>query len=163
MRKRHVLGVALGSCLAVLASVGLAAVDTSEFVGSGRCQQCHPTAHKAWQGSPHARAHLALSGKQTSDPRCTQCHGTTERELGGVQCESCHGGGRYYAQRHVMKDAVLSRIVGLRDVNEESCRGCHSDAAPTVRAFDHARLWRAIEHGREPKPAPAQAPAKGAP
>ncbi|HSA24778.1 MAG TPA: multiheme c-type cytochrome, partial [Myxococcota bacterium] len=129
MRRRLGIAVVLGSGLAVLAGVGLAAVDTSEFVGAGRCLQCHPTAHKAWQGSPHARAHLALSGKQVADPRCTQCHGTAERDLAGVQCESCHGPGRYYAQRHVMKDAVLSRIVGLRDVTEEACRGCHTDAA----------------------------------
>ncbi len=159
MRTRLGTGIALGLVLAALATAGLAAVDTSEFVGASRCLTCHPTAHKGWQGSPHARAHLALSGKQAADPRCTQCHGTQDRNLGGVQCESCHGSGRYYAQRHVMKDAVLSRIVGLRDVGEEACRGCHTATAPTVRAFDFGRLWRAIEHGREPAPFSSASPA----
>ena len=160
--RRTRITILLAALVLAIASVGLPAVDTSEFVGAERCRQCHPTAHASWTGSPHARSHQALGPKQASDPRCTQCHGGQERRVAGVQCESCHGPGRFYAQRHVMRDPVLARIVGLRDVTEESCRTCHTDTAPTVRTYDHARMWRVIEHAREPRRA-ATAPAADRP
>jgi RecJ-like exonuclease len=162
MSKKATLACLLAALLLTCASVGLGALETADYVGADRCRQCHPTAYAAWAGSLHARAQQALQGKQAGDARCTQCHGEAERRVAGVQCESCHGAGRHYAQRHVMKDAVLSRIVGLRDVDEKVCRTCHTATAPTVRSYDQDRMWRVIEHAREPRRS-AAAPATAGP
>jgi hypothetical protein len=142
--------------LAALASIAIASVVlatsamTAEFVGARACGKCHPSAYKAWKSSPHSRAHAALPKEFINDPRCMRCHGDGDADRGAVQCESCHGAGRYYAKRNVMKDSELSRIVGLEDVTEEVCRRCHTDAAPNVQPFDQERMWGHISHGREP-------------
>jgi hypothetical protein len=59
-----------------------------------------------------------------------------------------------------MKDAELSRLVGLVEVEEAVCRRCHTDSTPSVRAYEHARMWQAIQHGDEPKPEPPAAKGK---
>jgi excinuclease UvrABC ATPase subunit len=123
----------------------------AEFVGARACGKCHPSAYQAWKSSPHSRAHAALPKENVKDPRCMRCHGDGDADLGAVQCESCHGAGRYYARRNVMRDTELSRIVGLIDVTEEVCRRCHTDAAPNVQTFDQERMWGHISHGREAK------------
>ncbi|MBN2497465.1 MAG: hypothetical protein JXR96_22930 [Deltaproteobacteria bacterium] len=156
MRRWLALIAALAA--AALASVVVAsAVTTEEFVGEGRCQDCHRSAHQVWKASAHARAHEALSGAQSADPRCTQCHGVAVRGVAGVQCESCHGAGHYYAKRYVMRDEVLCRIVGLDEVGEKTCKRCHTENNPSIRAFDYPAMWRIVQHGREPKEKPAQA------
>ena len=146
--------VPLCAMLAVTGAV-LATGDVSAFVGSDRCASCHPSAAKVWQASAHARAQQALDPKQAADPRCTQCHGVTAASTGGVQCESCHGAGRTYARRFVMKDKVLSRLVGLEDPSETTCRRCHTDNNPSIRPFDFDSKWIPIRHGLEKKQAEA--------
>lgn len=150
MRRVVIIVVALTSI--VVASVVLAtSAMTGDFVGARACGKCHPSAYKAWKSSPHSRAHAALPKGNLKDPRCTRCHGSRDPDRGAVQCEACHGAGRYYAKRNVMKDTELSRIVGLIDVTEEVCRRCHTDAAPNVQTFDQERMWGHISHGREAK------------
>ena len=149
---RRVLVIAAIGVLVVAASVVLAnSAMTAEFVGARACGKCHPSAYKAWKSSPHSRAHAALPKENLKDPRCMRCHGSGDPDRGAVQCESCHGAGRYYAKRNVMKDAGLSRIVGLVDVTEDVCRRCHTDAAPNVQTFDQERMWGHISHGHEAK------------
>jgi hypothetical protein len=149
---RRVLVIAAAGVLAAAASVVLATTAmNAEFVGARACGKCHPSAYQAWAKSPHSRAHSALPKENAEDPRCMRCHGSGEAEVGAVQCESCHGAGRYYARRNVMKDNELSRIVGLIDVAEEVCRRCHTDAAPNVQPFEWERMWGHISHGREAK------------
>ena len=144
--------------IAALTSTGAVVLAASamnkEFVGARACGKCHPSALAAWKKSPHSGANAALPKQNVNDPRCMRCHGDGDADLGAVQCESCHGAGRYYAKRHVMKDKELSRIVGLIDVTEEVCRRCHTDGAPNVQPFDQERMWGHISHGREPKEAP---------
>jgi hypothetical protein len=71
--------------------------------------------------------------------------------VGGVQCESCHGSGIYYAKRYVMKDRELARIVGLVDVAAKTCQRCHTESTPSIQAFDFRRLWEVIAHGQDEK------------
>jgi hypothetical protein len=129
------------------ASAVLATGVADQFVGAKRCGECHQAALDAWKASAHARAHDALPKKHVKDPRCTQCHGAGESWTSGVQCESCHGAGRHYSERYVMKDPELSRIVGLTDADEKTCRRCHTEASPSIRPYEHASMWQAISHG----------------
>lgn len=92
-----------------------------EFVGVKTCQECHPSATKIWEESPHANATRNLvDGRpeekakgewidRTWDPECLCCHATgwdaeraypfkggfidaeTTPHLTGNQCENCHG------------------------------------------------------------------------
>jgi len=146
-----VLSVGVGlACGSWVLAAGMAG-NADEMVGAARCGQCHPAAYAAWKASDHAGAHDSLDKKQGQDPRCTQCHGPGDKDVAGVQCESCHGPGIHYAFRYVMRDKVLSRIVGLSDPDEKTCRHCHTDTAPTIKPFDYNRLWGFIAHGLDPK------------
>jgi hypothetical protein len=147
MRRVVFIVLALTSIAAVVLA---ASALNKEFVGARACGKCHPSALAVWKESPHSRAHAALPKQNLNDPRCMRCHGDGDDEVGAVQCESCHGAGRYYAKRHVMKDNELSRIVGLEEVTEEVCRRCHTEGAPSVQPFDQKRMWGHISHGREP-------------
>ena len=153
MRRVAIIALALAS-IAVASVVLASSAMTGDFVGARACGKCHPSAYQAWKNSPHSRAHAALPKENVKDPRCMRCHGNGDADRGAVQCESCHGSGRYYARRNVMRDTELSRIVGLEDVTEEVCRRCHTDAAPNVQTFNQERMWGHISHGREAK-APA--------
>ncbi|MBC7794704.1 MAG: hypothetical protein H7Z43_13450, partial [Clostridia bacterium] len=86
-----------------------------------------------------------------------------EEKYAGVQCESCHGGGRYYYPQYVMKDRELARLVGLVDATAEQCQRCHNEAAPSIKPFDFASMWAKIDHGRVAREAAqrdSNAPAK---
>lgn len=126
-------------------------VSTGNYVGAARCQSCHPLAYQTWQQSAHARAFEALQQTQKSETRCTVCHtltpDDTQAKLQGVQCESCHGGGKYYSPLYVMKDKELARAVGLVVPNEASCKRCHDAHAPNIEPFDYKTAWSRIAHG----------------
>ncbi len=126
------------------------------LVGADACGQCHPGAMKAWLQSPHARANSRLPAANRADSRCIRCHGLAGSEAGCVQCETCHGPGRMYAKRYVMKDKELSRLVGLTDAKLEDCRRCHTDTSPGLSLFAPEQAWLLVRHGQEPKPEPAK-------
>ena len=150
MRRHVVFGALLITVGAAAAAAVLAAASApAEFVGANRCRECHPAAYQAWAHSVHARAHAGLPKEHVSDPRCTQCHGSGEDGVGSVQCESCHGAGQTYARTYVMKDAELSRLVGLAEATEETCRRCHTLTTPAIRPYEHGRRWAEIRHGPE--------------
>lgn len=149
-----------GLAAAAVALADAAGTDPAAMVGARRCGECHPSALAAWADGPHARAHRSLQGERAADPRCVQCHGVDRLDKSGVQCEACHGPGRHYSHRYVMKDPVLSRLVGLAEPDAETCRACHTDTAPTLQPFDYDRMWPAVAHGAEPDEA-AEAAAEG--
>ncbi len=122
-------------------------VNTDEMVGAKRCGQCHKSAYEVWKTTRHSRANKALDSHQAKDPRCMQCHGTTSERTGGVQCEECHGPGKHYAYSYVMKDKVLSRLVGLNIPKHEVCGRCHTDSTPSIRTFDFSTMWGIVNHG----------------
>ncbi len=91
-------------------------VKTSGYVGSAKCQDCHPTAFKVWAGSKHSQAYGSLvNAKHPSlrdyDPECVVCHTVGFRYQDGfanlkatpnlkdVGCESCHGPGEAHVKR----------------------------------------------------------------
>ena len=116
---------------------GAADVAGSDLVGPESCKACHPEAYNAWKLSKHARALDSLSPQQQKDGRCLSCHSPNNKDenVAGVTCETCHGGGQYYAPVYVMKDPELARLVGLQDPSEKSCRSCHEPSSPSLRPF----------------------------
>lgn len=119
-----------------------------DFLGAESCQACHPDAYQAWRTSAHARARDALTTPQQRDARCLSCHSPNEadQQVANVSCETCHGGGQYYSARYVMKDAELSRLVGLLDPSEKGCRTCHDGSSPSLQPFDFTSKLKAIDH-----------------
>ncbi|MBU0552239.1 cytochrome c family protein [Myxococcota bacterium] len=105
----------------------------TEFVGARQCKGCHEAHYQRWRASPHARASEALSEVQRRDPRCGACHATAPEEgLYGVQCEACHGPGRYTWPSYIKRDRRLAAALGFRRGDEpDLCARCHTS--------DHAR------------------------
>jgi formate-dependent nitrite reductase cytochrome c552 subunit len=158
-----------GGALLFLSAAALAAELTStEFVGPESCQACHPDAYAAWRASKHARAIESLSEQQRQDARCLSCHAPNlkDRRVESISCETCHGGGQYYAARYVMKDPELVRMVGLVDPSEKGCRSCHDASSPSLRPFEFVDKLKLIDHWtverqkREQAKTAAEAPAK---
>ncbi len=122
------------------------------YISAERCKTCHEFAYRQWSGGPHAIAHKALTDEQLEDPKCNTCHtmlpDDREERFLGVQCERCHGPGRYYHRHYVMKDRELSRAVGLVDPKPEHCSQCHTEGAPSIRPFDFKTMWARIDHGK---------------
>ncbi|MFH1809785.1 MAG: multiheme c-type cytochrome [Pseudomonadota bacterium] len=140
-----------------LAAAGLTAradedshISDSRYVGAASCGRCHPKAYQAWQRSAHARALEALDTRERQDPKCRQCHTMVPEEsnpeLGGVQCETCHGQGRYYNPEHVMRDRELRDALGFEAAGPETCTRCHTDNAPSVTPFVYEHKIARIRH-----------------
>ena len=142
-------------------SVLLAAIAPSfshggDKVGPEGCKACHPSAYEAWLATPHARSRESLPERSRNEARCLSCHSPDADDgLAGVSCESCHGGGRLYAAPYVMRDAELSRALGLVDPGEKTCLGCHTESTPSLVKFEYERKVALIRHGKEPPPPPA--------
>ena len=133
-------------CFAVLLASG--AGRAADFTGPESCKACHQQAYDAWKQSKHARAVDSLSPQQQKDARCVSCHAPnwSDQNVSNVSCETCHGGGQFYASPYVMKDAELVRLVGLQDPSEKSCRSCHDASSPSLRPFDFVEKLKLIDH-----------------
>jgi formate-dependent nitrite reductase cytochrome c552 subunit len=130
-----------------------AAAGAADLVGPESCKGCHPAAYTAWQQSKHARATDSLSDLQKKDARCLSCHSPDQAQGGAnVSCETCHGGGQYYAPAYVMKDPELARLVGLLDPSEKQCRTCHDASSPSLRPFNFVESLKAIDHWSAERP-----------
>ena len=139
-----------GLLLVALAAAPAGAADfvAAEMVGPETCKACHAEAYNAWKLSKHSRALDSLSPQQQKDGRCLSCHSPNNKDenVAGVTCETCHGGGQYYAASYVMKDPELARMVGLVDPSEKSCRSCHDASSPSLRPFDFVEKLKLIDH-----------------
>ncbi len=131
-------------------------------IGAEQCKACHEFEYQVWAKSAHNRSQAALSSEQVRDPKCNTCHTVSandplednaEPKYGGIDCERCHGPGKYYHPRYVMKDKELARAIGLVDLKPAQCMQCHSEGAPSISAFDYEQLWARIEHGRSAREA----------
>jgi hypothetical protein len=144
-----VLGVAL---LLPLLAAGGESAEESEHVGAAQCGACHQAEYEAWKASPHARALEKLGAAEQKDARCRQCHTTTPEEsdpaLAGVQCEACHGRGRYYSPRWIMKDAELRARLFFEKGGPQTCARCHNETTPSLRPFSYEEGMRALNHGK---------------
>jgi formate-dependent nitrite reductase cytochrome c552 subunit len=129
------------------------AAGAADLVGPESCKGCHPAAYAAWQQSKHARATDSLSDLQKKDARCLSCHAPDQSQgVTNISCETCHGGGQYYAPAYVMKDPELSRLVGLLDPSEKQCRTCHDASSPSLRPFNFVESLKAIDHWSAERP-----------
>jgi hypothetical protein len=149
------------------------------FVGSLRCQTCHPAEYAIWEKTKHAEAYPALVGaKHPSlrqfDNQCIVCHtvgfdyqeGFLDQKrtphLMGVGCESCHGPGsahvanprndKFRATQSPWKAKpgdALPEKSVLSRV-DAVCQKCHdTDNDPHFR-FE--QYWPKIAHGSAKKP-----------
>jgi hypothetical protein len=110
-----------------------ASASPRDWSGSAACGACHPQQLVAWQATPHAQTRTRFDSKPLA--RCLACHGTGEAPAGPtiaveVGCEACHGAGSAYAPDDVMRDAPLSRALGLADLSTpklraQLCASCH--------------------------------------
>jgi hypothetical protein len=142
---RHLLAIA-AALLPGLAAPG-------DLVGPETCKACHPGAYASWREGPHARALESLPERSRAERRCLSCHApAAEAGLAGVGCEACHGPGRLYAARFVMRDAELARALGLVVQGEKGCLGCHTESTPSLQRFEYERKVKLIQHG-EPRAA----------
>ena len=114
------------------------------YIGVERCKSCHEFEFSRWAAGPHAHGHESLTAKPLGASKCNTCHTMDPSLLVprfiGIQCERCHGGGKYYHLDHVMRDRELARAVGLIDVTEAHCRQCHTAGTPSIRPFDFAAM-----------------------
>src|SRR5215471_1960027 len=99
----------LAACI-VFVTLAVSTTWAADFVGPESCKACHPSAYESWKLSKHARARESLSLLQQRDARCLSCHSPdlSKEHIAQVSCETCHGGGQYYATSYVMKDAELA-------------------------------------------------------
>jgi hypothetical protein len=142
------LALAVAPAFALALALALpSAAAAADRVGAETCKACHPAAYEAWRASPHARARESLPERSRSDKRCLSCHAPDAEEgLAGVSCEACHGPGRLYAARYVMRDPELARALGLVEPGERVCAGCHTDSTPSLVRFEYSRKLPLIRH-----------------
>lgn len=113
-----------------------------EFVGPGKCTDCHDHKdEKEWsekrdgdgKGKQHLNALNQLADAKAEgyakatgvadiyDPKssCVRCHASVVRGSAdfGISCESCHGGGKDYLKPHQEKGAYQAALgLGMKDV-----------------------------------------------
>jgi len=138
--------------LAFLLALALPGIShAGDKVGPETCKACHPAAYDAWRASPHARARESLPERNRNDRRCLSCHAPDlEEGVAGVSCEACHGPGRIYAARYVMRDPELARAVGLVEPGEKACAACHTESTPSLVRFEYGRKLPLIRHWEDP-------------
>ena len=124
--------------------------DWGNYVGAKRCKACHQEAYEIWSKGPHARALHNLSGQQKQDCRCRQCHTMVAdapmEHLEGIQCESCHGPGRYYSESYIMKDPELRKELYFKEIDEESCLFCHQGNQTGFKPWNYKEKLEKIRH-----------------
>jgi hypothetical protein len=140
--------------------------------GSRTCKACHSNAKmggesfKHWEKSPHAKAFKTLQTaeadkiakeqgfktKAAETPECLSCHVTdTKFSAEGVGCESCHGPGSEYRNKHsksieegVKLGLLLPKVAD--GSAEKQCLTCHNEKSPTYRPLDFKKDWAKVAH-----------------
>ncbi len=149
-----------------------------KFVGVKTCKMCHKkddigNQYEKWQNSKHANAYKALLSEKANKiaaekgfktpaaetPECLKCHTSgydVDKELlgnrfsieDGVQCETCHGAGKDYKAKKIMKnreEAIANGLI-IPDKGEKFCSTCHNANSPTYKARDFNEMWEQIKH-----------------
>jgi hypothetical protein len=130
------------------------------YVGATKCKVCHLEIFNSWAETPHRKAILSLSGEEAGDPRCIECHTTGFGaggydgpqdivDLGGVQCEACHGAGSLYSLSSIMIKPEMSRQAGLMTPDSLSCTRCHNAKSPTFKGFAYEAGLLTGTHSRK--------------
>jgi len=146
-----------------LAGTALLGAADAQYVGASKCKVCHMNEYKVWEGTKHASAMNSLSAEEQKKPECVGCHSTGQgkpaaegAELGGVQCEACHGPGSEYKSMKIMskkdyaadRDAAHAKTLaaGLILPDEATCKTCHNEKSPNFKGFDFAAAKEKIKH-----------------
>jgi hypothetical protein len=140
----------------ISAVVLVAPAFADDYVGADRCGTCHEVQYKQWKRSGHANSLARLTRVQRDDATCRTCHtmvpASDDPNLAGVQCESCHGPGRFYEPNYVMRDKVLSELNGLAKIDATTCTPCHTKDAPSVSPFTFDEKLDLVRHQKVEKP-----------
>ena len=188
MKSRIVVVASLALAVAAW-NAGAADRDASLYVGVKSCKMCHKKAEDGdqftkWTESKHSHAFELLGTPEAKaagakvgvdDPqksgKCLKCHSIaynfTETVATadvpveeGVSCEACHGPGKNYKKKEVMKDHAQAVAAGLISPAKDSCKNCHNDTSPTWKAdrytlkdgskvgFDFEQAFEKIKHNR---------------
>jgi hypothetical protein len=129
------------------------------YVGARKCKVCHLEIFKSWEKTRHAWALASLEGDQLQEPRCLKCHTTGfgsggyggksgVANLGGVQCEACHGPGSLYSRSSVMRSPELCVEMGLVRPDSTTCVTCHNSESPTFKGFAYKAGLSTGTHSR---------------
>jgi hypothetical protein len=154
-------------------------INTSDYVGSAACKECHPTASGIWAKSKHSGAYATLVGAKNPslreyDAECIVCHTVGFRNQTGfanaaktpnlkdVGCESCHGPSGAHVKRPRDKDirALINPWKAPADETpkqktarqlkiEGMCRDCH-DQDNDVTWKAFLPKWAQVEHPTPP-------------
>lgn len=188
MKKAGIVGAAVLSAALMASVAGAEGPDATLLVGVKSCKMCHKKAEEGdqftkWTESKHSKAFEVLGTPEAKaagaklgidDPqksgKCLKCHSTaynfTETVATadipveeGVSCESCHGPGKNYKKKEIMKDRAQSIANGMvHPAKEKSCTKCHNDSSPTWKAdrytlkdgtktgFDVEQAYEKIKH-----------------
>jgi hypothetical protein len=130
------------------------------FVGAMKCKVCHVEVFNSWDQTRHARALSTLEGENAGNAECLVCHTTGFKaggygsegsivNLGGIQCEACHGPGSLYSLSSVMLNPDLSRKAGLLRADSLTCVRCHNARSPTFKGFAYEAGLLTGTHSRK--------------
>ena len=121
--------------------------ETTPYASATECLPCHQEIGNAWKETRHARALETLKAEgQSYNPECVECHvvgfesggyvsDAMTPELGGVQCESCHGPGKVHLQ---------DPSAGYGKEARKACSKCHTRAKDPRFSFE--AYWERIKH-----------------
>jgi cytochrome c554/c'-like protein len=139
-----------GLLAAFVATFGAVRAHAVDLIGAEKCGACHQAQYQQWLTTGHATALARLTKVQQRDATCRACHtmspASEDPALAGVQCESCHGAGKFYAPRYVMRDPDLAKLLNLLPVTEEQCAPCHAKDTPSVREFKFQDAIALVRH-----------------
>jgi hypothetical protein len=169
-RGAFVKKISLGSAFGLLVVASTAwfvpgPIQRDAYMGAQYCGSCHQAEYAQWASSTHAQAFARLPDNKKGDQACLSCHATgvlepKDKVFAGVQCESCHGPGQYYAALHIKKDAVLSKLLFKQNPSAESCLHCHSrdanlwsphDAMKKINHWSNSEAARNFHQGTIPQ------------
>jgi hypothetical protein len=130
------------------------------YVGAKKCKVCHVEVFASWAKTSHAKALAALKGEDATSVTCLECHTTgfgaggfgaegSVVDLGGVQCEACHGPGSLYSFSSVMLKPELSAKAGLLRPDSLACVRCHNARSPTFKGFAYEAGLLTGTHSRK--------------
>jgi len=157
-----------------------ATAQDHNYVGVKKCGMCHKKDKignqlKIWKESKHSKAYETLKSEEADKiamekygkkaveaDECLKCHTTGHgldaarfeksfKITDGVQCENCHGAGKDYKKKKIMKDHAKSVENGLTEYADEAaiekqCKTCHNEESPTYKEFDFHEMWGKIKH-----------------
>ncbi|MEK7331444.1 MAG: cytochrome c family protein [Candidatus Eisenbacteria bacterium] len=100
------------------------AAKTAEYVGANKCRMCHIKQHKAWLGTPHAKAWAGLAKGDST--KSAEIAAALKVEIKGSpagtdECVRCHVTGFQLASGYPQADST--KAANLANVTCEACHG----------------------------------------